>query len=204
MIKRPEPSVTAKSFMSDIKQHQLTVHRCDGVSRHLSFKRPDSSTMGFEIITWPGHLMISGDCGSYVFARLYDMFEFFQTSDKKLVINPGYWEEKLLATDTRCGHRRFSPEKARYLIQQYLFDTHGTKRKKLTAEEKELWAQVESEVLSHIEDGEHALRQAMRDFGDSDVFGDFYWDSDFDEYSAQFLWCCYAVTHIANMMQRGE
>jgi hypothetical protein len=34
--------------------------------------------MGFDVVTWPGHLSISGDMGCFVFTRVDDMFTFFR------------------------------------------------------------------------------------------------------------------------------
>lgn len=66
-------------FLNDVANHEMIIIRDDGVNRHVRFKRPNSSCMYFDLITWPGHLCYTGDMGSYVFRRLEDMFEFFRT-----------------------------------------------------------------------------------------------------------------------------
>ena len=80
-------------FLKDVKSHTMSVEMDNGVHRSLKFSRDNSSTYYFRINTWPGHLCISGDMGTYVFARLPDMFEFFRGDE--LRINEGYWAEKL-------------------------------------------------------------------------------------------------------------
>lgn len=85
--------------------HRMTIENDDGVFRSLFFRNPESSCYHFRLNTWPGHLAITGDMGSYVFSRTYDMFDFFAHSNDPaampLEINASYWAEKLEATDRR-------------------------------------------------------------------------------------------------------
>ena len=89
----------AKRFLSDVRYHQMTVEMDQGVHRSILFKRPGSGMYHFRLVTWPGHLAISGDVGDYIFARLPDMFDFFRYAgpeyDKDDRINRSYWDEKL-------------------------------------------------------------------------------------------------------------
>ena len=80
-------------FLEHVKDHSMSVELDSGLHRCIKFSRGNSSVFYFRITTWPGHLCISGDMGTYVFARLPDMFEFFRGDELK--INPGYWTEKL-------------------------------------------------------------------------------------------------------------
>jgi len=82
-----------EDFLETIKDHKLTIQQDAGVHRCLLLKKPESSNRYFYITTWPGHLCISGDMGTYAFSRIDDMFNFFR--DDKLEINLGYWAEKL-------------------------------------------------------------------------------------------------------------
>lgn len=81
-------------FAKDVENHQMQVLVDDEVHRSLLFKQPDTGNMYFRINTWPNHLCISGDMGTFVFSRLHDMFAFFR-GDKEP--NLGYWSEKLEA-----------------------------------------------------------------------------------------------------------
>lgn len=83
---------TAETFLKDVESHRMTVLSDNGVNRSLKFENPNCSNLHFFITTWPGHLCISGDMGTFVFARIHDMFEFFENID-----NAGYYTEKLIA-----------------------------------------------------------------------------------------------------------
>lgn len=81
-------------FAKDVENHQMQVLVDDDLHRSLLFKQPNTGNQYFRINTWPHHLCISGDMGTFVFSRLPDMFEFFR-GDKEP--NLGYWSEKLEA-----------------------------------------------------------------------------------------------------------
>jgi len=96
----------AKRFKNDTAKHEMTVLHDDGLYRHLRFtpvvtdektgKRSRSSSYWFDLITWPGCLAVNGDCGSFMFSRIEDMFEFFRGSR----INPQYWAGKVCGETT--------------------------------------------------------------------------------------------------------
>lgn len=108
----------AERFGRDTAQHEMTVLHDDGLYRHLRFRnhhecndgelRPGRSAYWFDLITWPGCLTVNGDCGTFTFARLADMFEFFRGGG----INPQYWAEKLRAPGP-AGVMEYSQEKFR-------------------------------------------------------------------------------------------
>ena len=206
-----------EQFLRDVGEHELTVLRDVGVDRHLRFRKPGTGCYGFDLLTWPGHLLITGDCGSFLFRRLEDMFEFFRTDREPkddLHLNPQYWSEKLIATD--CNGKRggaaieFSKEKFEASIKRW-FDDHfefeicedadpdedlvgndsvsvGARKARRDA----IWAEIESNVLSHS-DSEHQAAQAAYDFEhDGFNFRDFY-EVDNTEYTFHFIWCAYAI-----------
>ncbi|WP_102157668.1 hypothetical protein [Zhihengliuella halotolerans] len=84
---------------SNFANHVMIVEHDDGVHRHLVFRQPGTSFYGFEIITWPGGLTITGDMSTMVFRRLNDMIEFFDPD----YVNVQYWLEK---ERTRPGYDR--------------------------------------------------------------------------------------------------
>ncbi|UUZ75464.1 hypothetical protein LP414_27500 [Polaromonas sp. P1(28)-13] len=121
---------TEERLLKDVEKHTMTVIRADGVNRHLRFRQPDTSSYWFDLITWPGALCINGDCGTYVFSRTQDMFEFFRTDANyahkkgfRLGINPGYWGEKLTAISAQGGYQKFSEDKFTAAIKDY-FDNY--------------------------------------------------------------------------------
>lgn len=174
-------------FVNDVKDFQMEVVQDKDANRFIRFKKPDTNICHFDIITWPGHLCISGDMGTFVFRRLHDMFEFFRGDD----INPQYWSEKLTAHDSVSGHKKFSQERFEEQIKEWFeyieFDDEDQKA--------EIWQQIKFEVLN--EDNNHeilAIRAAM-DFYDKTygyIFQDF-WESNLMEYDYCYLWCLYAI-----------
>lgn len=106
----------AERFPKEVADHELEILRDDGLYRHLRFlrvttdpetgKRSKSSFYWFDLVTWPGWLTVAGDCGTFVFSRIEDMFEFFRGSR----INPDYWGEKAQG-DLRL--KRYSEERFR-------------------------------------------------------------------------------------------
>lgn len=86
-----------EKFDRNITNHQMAIRFDAGIYRHLVFRNPESSAMWFEIVTWPGSLVYTGDMGTFVFERIPDMFEFFRNAE----INPHYWSEKVEAGVTR-------------------------------------------------------------------------------------------------------
>lgn len=94
-------------FEKDIADHTMRVLLDQGVYRHLRFQKHGSSGHWFELVTWPGHLSITGDMGSFTFARLEDMFQFFRTERGvgPTEINPGYWAEKIEAANKSLSRK---------------------------------------------------------------------------------------------------
>ena len=59
---------TAEQFLKDVQRHAMNELHRDGVYRHLRFRQPENGNMWFELVTWPGHLTIAGDMGTWTFA----------------------------------------------------------------------------------------------------------------------------------------
>ena len=173
----------AERFPKDVAEHRLEIIRSDGLDRHLRYRKPGTYCMGFDIITWPGHLCFTGDMGTFVFARIADMFEFFRESDGR-GINPGYWLEKVLACDRHGGVEEFSPELFREAIERRLDEAEASPGVREA---------VREEVLSAAHDGEHEAQRAAFEFErDGFRFQDF-WETDCRDYTYHFIWCCHAL-----------
>lgn len=204
---------TEQQFLKNISQHAMTVLRDDGVHRHIRFKRPDSSSYWFDLVTWNGSLCIDGDMGTYVFRRLDDMFEFFRTdrdwmrADATLAINPSYWGEKLQATANFGQFMQFSEERFRRCVKEQFdswCESEGPEDRvdepddiaEFTALKNELWDEIEDEVLAHASDGETRAIDAAVSF-ESNVAPDFNFDSAWEwrcqDFTYHFIWCCYAI-----------
>ena len=59
-----------KSFLADTQDHKLSILKDDGVYRHIKVSKPNEGSYHYYITTWPWHLCISGDMGTWVFSRV--------------------------------------------------------------------------------------------------------------------------------------
>lgn len=185
------------------REHQMTVLRDDGLYRHIRFAKPGTSIWRFDLVTWPGHLVITGDLEDFHFARIPDMFEFFRSPVG--YINEHYWSEKL------CGPQRsmsYSPELFRKYVFEYFWenrdyyeppsqrrvdntrslfgdrpastiDSEASYRSKT-----ELWRAIREELLRYADDyDETAAHMALQDFrhGTFDFTDTYEWElKDYD------------------------
>ena len=82
-------------FAKNTANHNVEIHQDDGLYRHLKCTNNGSQVYRFDLITWPGHLTITGDMGCYTWARVPDMFAFVRGSIK----STSYFTEKLKAAE---------------------------------------------------------------------------------------------------------
>lgn len=202
-----------KDFLRDVQHHTMRVLHEDGVYRHLSFTNNGSSVYRFDLVTYPGFLVYSGDMGCFVFQRLHDMLEFFRSdrvNGEELSINCGYWAEKLQAVDGqrhRGSATEFDPDKFRAVVnQQRIQWMRDAKYDNMLdkAQRRQLWEAVDDDVLRHVaelhDDGDRAMYAAYDFVWRPDLdysrngwgFCDL-WEHDFTRYTSTFLWCCYAL-----------
>lgn len=196
-----EYTCTEARFQSDVAHHSMTVLRDDGVDRHLRFRFAGGGFRWFDIVTWKGRLVITGDCETFVFSRLDDMFEFFRSSGDR--INPGYWQEKIL--DGRDRAVGFDVEQFRDEVRQRRVGLlRAWKANGMGKDDRqELWGAVESEVIEMIDDQHEAVAHACV----SD-FAHYWYDKkrqshrikiDTDEwpqcqtFDFHYIWCCRAI-----------
>ena len=177
-------------FLGDIADHEMTVIRDDGVSRHIRFRKPGTCIYGFDLITWPGLLCYTGDMGTFVFSRIEDMFKFFRCRDKLFTISTGYWAEKVIASD-RSGIRQYSPELFVAVVEEWFRDSW---EEELSKEEFEaLHERLKEEVLSVADNEYDAMRAAMEFEHDGQLVLQDFWEANVEEYTPTFLWCCHAI-----------
>ena len=195
-----------EQFERDVAKHVMEVIRDDGVHRHIRFRRPGTMCMHFDLLTWPGYLCYTGDMGTYVFRRLTDMFEFFRRSDddRRYRIDLRYWAEKVEAADGCDGVERFSADRFRADVKDY-FECHTDDAEVWPAQRKaDLWAEIESDVLSEMDDiGEHGAWSALFHFShDGFLFQD--WERQCREYTHRFQWCCHALAWAINVYDHAR
>lgn len=184
-------------FLSDIEGFETTVAQDAGLYRHLRFHRPDTSMYWFDIVTWPGSLVINGDMGAYHFSRMSDMFAFFGERDHGY-INPSYWGEKL----QNKGHfLSYSEELFQQRVQEYVDQASADWPSDVR---QQLQGAVDERVLNDF-DGrtldERGARELLDEF-DFLILGDGRryslqftdtWEWDLRDYDFHFLWCCHAI-----------
>lgn len=183
---------TLERFLDDVKNHQLTIDKNDGVSRHLKFANPNDCNQSFNITTSPNYLVITGDMGSLVFSRRYDMFDFFRSDNLK--IYPDCWAEKIQSTSHEAqiaSYSKFDLEQAKKNAQKDL-NTYLEDNDDLSEEDRALLLEdFECEIL-HSEN-DHEIVEAIRNFNFKGFkFDEFYWDG-CRVYTYSYIWLCYAI-----------
>lgn len=180
-------NTTKEQFLKAVGSHEMTVSIDTGLHRHITFKNPKTFNQHFHLTTWPGYLAFSGDMGSFVFARLPDMFQFFRGDE----INTDYWSEKLQAHDRHGGHEEFSEERFVEVVKE---DFEGWEFES-DEQKAEAWAEVDHSLIDCFEPDAAAMIGKAMDYRcptTSQGFNDF-WDHSFREYTPRFVWCCYAI-----------
>lgn len=181
-------------FLDDVAHHEIEIVHDKGVVRHLRF-RGSMCHYWFDLITWNNVLCINGDCGTYVFSRIEDMFKFFRMNQNDwnynsngLSINSEYWHEKCISESKAEKIRSFSSEKFEKAVREYF--TEQSCNLDGSAQE-ELWAEIVDEVL--WAENNHDAHTALRDFKHLDFEFVDTWEWDFTEYTTSYLWCLYAI-----------
>lgn len=130
-----------RTFNENLGEHQMRILHEDGLYRHLRFKNPANGFYWFDLIIWPGNLTITGDIGTYTFARDTDMFTFFTGE-----INTGYWAEKLQhgSSGGRASVRNYDEELFKKWLVQDFWEYSRDESTKTTSE---WWKLLRSEVL---------------------------------------------------------
>jgi hypothetical protein len=190
----------AERFKLDTTKHQLTVLHDDDLYRHLRFKNPSNSAHWFDLVTWPGTLVIKGDMGTYTFSRNQDMLDFFRRSAWNGGPNLHYWAEKLDAADTSAGVREYSEELLRQHVADdlaELTDSGTVTTEYLTGLREELddellgecsmWClQDEGDALAGVRQFEYRPRGE-----EPFTFDSTEWDV--QDWAWHYVWCCHAI-----------
>tara|TARA_R110001583_G_scaffold21308_3_gene80841 strand:- start:3220 stop:3888 length:669 start_codon:yes stop_codon:yes gene_type:complete len=194
-----------EGFLKNIANHTMTVLQDNGVYRHLEFSHNGSSNQKFSLVTYPQHLVFSGDMGTYVFSRLNDMFEFFR--NEKLVINAYYWSHKVESISKNGGVMVFDEGLVTKSIATrvddicadldgYFEDNQDEDIETVEAFE----AAFRAEIKSHFEYGEMDEYRHVSTIDDFDStvianldFTDCWEWMDNETFSGRYLWCCCAV-----------
>lgn len=189
---------TEDRFLKYVADHVINIIRDDGTDRHIRFRKPGTICYGFDLITWPDHLCISGDCGTYVFRRIEDMFGFFRYTEeykkhypnRKLFINRGYWEEKVLAMDKNGKIKEFSRDVFNSNVTEWFRNwCHDYPEKR--QDFKEIWRELKERVMSP--ENPYDGHNSAMDFDHLGFRMQDFWECDNEEYNFSFEWCLYAI-----------
>ncbi|TQF04791.1 hypothetical protein E6W39_24395 [Kitasatospora acidiphila] len=178
----------AARFARDTAKHQLTVLHEDGLYRHLRFANPQYGGLyRYDLITWPNGMTIRGDGPTFVFSThpLADLFSMFRGTSRD-GINPGYWQEKVNAGQVKA----WSEAKFR----EWLTVTAKASEERHPG----LVAAVTEQILDsdeHSLEYEDGARTAVAwfDHDDYDLGFPAKWETDFDDWSWEYLWACHAI-----------
>lgn len=178
---------TFAAFQRYVRDHRMTIEMDNGVHRSIFFGKPRTFADHFRLVTYPGGLLITGDCGSYSFERTRDMFEFFRDGRMTNRINPSYWHEKM---QSECRHHR-AKEFSSDLFEQAVREEIKTWETTIGDAEK-IAEEVELEVLCEPSSQGEAM-QLIHQFESTGghQFNDFY--PDCNEWSWAFIWNLYAI-----------
>lgn len=173
--------MVAEQFAGHTAEHVIReAHRAKGYG-HWKARNPKHGSFWFDIIVWPGVLMINGDCGVYAFSRVDDMIGFM--TNPKGDGDADYVAEKVIAVDRNCLVREFSIEVALERTAEAIVDF---------AEDSDRWEEGEGllELLRGLSSQEE--HEALAAMYNSEI-----WDRVDLPYcktfSFQFLWCLHAI-----------
>lgn len=176
------------------KNHQMTVLRDEGLYRHIRFAEPGTGIWRFDLVTWPGHLVVTGDIEDFHFARIDDMFEFFRSPVG--YINPGYWAQKLRGP---VRAKSFSPGRVYDYFRDWCKWNEGPHR--------ELWRAICDEVLRDEygdvcseSQAQHALTTFRH--GDFEFTGS--WEWELRDWDFHFLVSLHAIVWGINQYDRAR
>lgn len=169
------------------RNHRMTVLREEGLYRHIRFAEPGTGIWRFDLVTWPGHLVITGDLEDFHFARIEDMFEFFRNPVG--YINPQYWAEKLRGPVRSMS---FSQDVFKRLVYDHFRDwcrwNDGPHRP--------LWRAICNEVLldEYGEMGDETMaHHALTQFRHGDFEFTDSWEWELKDYDFHFLVALHAI-----------
>lgn len=172
---------TKEQFLELVSKHKMTIENDNGIFRTLAFS-DGTFNQAFRITTWTGYLCLSGDMGTFVFARTEDMFRFFRHDE----INPRYWSEKIQAAGNDDNPvMEFCAETLIRDINDHIEDYDiGIKER------------IEKDIICHLKFGVDEF-EAIQLLSEDDNLGQDYlcdlsrWN--YRDFTYRYIWVCYAI-----------
>lgn len=180
-----------RHFNKDTADHLMTTLHEDGLYRHLRFRSPATGWGWFDLITWPGHLTINGDMGTYTFARTEDMFDFFTG-----YINTHYWSEKEKGRGRSELKEHDGDEFKTWIVQ----DFWDTSRDMEPEETRQWWTAVREHVFDrhsfhdtdHLQGCHNAIEDIENEGAPKDHYTDL-WDNDWTKFPWHLEYCMASI-----------
>ena len=200
-------TATAELFAADISTHGIRVTLDAGLHRHIQCSaQPHTLNQSFQVTTFPMHLCITGDMGSFTFSRQRDMLAFFR-SDSPHRVDYNYLAEKCVAQDTSTAVWEYDQaaclDDLTRMVSDFI-ECYELGPEAATA----LRDECEEMVLAHVDESEEIVRAAADAFeffmpGPEDahgyrarrgvaVFTDLF-EHNWRRPSFHFSWCCRAI-----------
>lgn len=206
MLYRKNEDRAGQAYKRNTDEHVLEILHEDGLYRHVRLRKPGTGFYHVDLITWPGHLTVTGDGPTYTFARETDMFGFFRGGARSYDsgINADYWAEKLQGGDN-SGARDLARSYSESKLRGYVGEMAKEYGKQYPGLAKALNEDIFDEELG---DKGYALELLSRfafyadekDRYDHTKYPDFQFDMcdlpSFTEYDYWYLYCCHAVVDI--------
>lgn len=187
---------TKETFLQDVANHRMNVLRDDGIYRHLKFRSTKCGwNQWFEIVTWPGTLVLHGDMGSWTFSRVEDMFTFFRGER----INQSYWAEKLEACDKNTDYKEFDPDAFKADVISSLDNWSLS-----DVERSEVLEALDEQVFEIDSDQEYPAYDALLNFERHGVRFDGCDIPSGKRYSYRFVWCLWAIVWGIQQYDKGQ
>ena len=154
------------SFAKETTEHEMTILHDDGLYRHLRFQKPGTRMFGYDVVTWPGHVSITGDMGDSVLARDMDMLNFLAGPDPLAdgSISFSYFAEKVVANSGSKEH--WNPQfLEEHLRGAWLEHCESQEVSPDSPEAINWWESLKDKILNASDDwgnsDEHAQREAL-------------------------------------------
>lgn len=197
-------------FLRDTRDHRLTIHQNEGVYRHMTMARPGSSVCHFNVTTFPGYLVFTGDMGCFTFSRTNDMFGFMDIGDRWNDARPSidyhYWSEKCRAEDTNSSGREEFDSHAFTTAVRTLLREHMSDKDMPLSDRKTIVDDARFNVLQDFGDYTEAT-EAARHWrcpitGEHPLYDA--WDyGPFLKPSYSFRWACWAIAYTIRCFRLG-
>ena len=182
-------------FENSVKNHELKILHDSGLYRYLIIANPQNNNMYYEVVTYPGHLVISGDMGSCTFSIIPDMFDFFRTEN--LSINLGYWNEKAVSKSIFGENLEYDNEAFSRLLERWLEE--WVEEESPSKEEKEEVKEEIKDAVFLVDTEEQAfnfLYDVDEDSPLAKILDQDFWEyANFKKSTGYQEWRLYAINH---------